>query len=195
MATITSLSALPDGAGVFSQGNHDQINTNVSRQNTNNTNINAALATAITVPVTSAQINPAVIQEITVPLTLAQVLATNSAPPVLIAAQGAGTLIDVISMTFDSIRGSAAYVGGGAVAGYLGTDSTGVLATAIIAATFFTTFAASQAIKVAGALAVAATSTILNKALVLANPTADFTVGTGATAIVKISFRVLTGLS
>lgn len=47
MATITSLTALPDGSGVFTTANHDQINTNVTSQNTNNTNLNAAIASIV----------------------------------------------------------------------------------------------------------------------------------------------------
>ena len=41
--SLTTLGALPDGGGVFSQGNHDQIATNITSQNTNNTNLSAAI--------------------------------------------------------------------------------------------------------------------------------------------------------
>jgi hypothetical protein len=101
----------------------------------------------------------------------------------------------VISIVFDLIRGSAAYAGGGAVGAYIGADSSGTLASATFAATFFTTFTASHIALVAGALAVTASSSILNTGVVLANPTADFTSGTGGTGIVKMAYRVHKGLS
>jgi hypothetical protein len=201
MATLTTLSK----QGCFDADLEKQLNDNF-------TNVNAALTTGTGLVLTSAtglpgstglvansvsagQVDSQLIQYVSIPLTLAQLIAANSVPIPLLAAQGAGTLIDVVSLTLDLIRGSAAFVGGGAMAAYLGTDSTGVLATATIAATVFTTFAASQMIKVAGALAVAASSTILNKGLVFTNPTADFTSGTGGSGIVKLAYRVLPGLS
>jgi len=45
-ATISTIPALPDvSGGVFTQANHDQINTNSTLANTNFTNVNAQLAT------------------------------------------------------------------------------------------------------------------------------------------------------
>lgn len=143
----------------------------------------------------SASLDLTMLQYLTVPLTLAQLIANNTVPTPLLAAQGAGTMIEVVSLTLDLVRGAAAFSGGGAVAAYLGTDSTGVLATATIASTVFTTFAASQIIRVAGAQAVAASTTVLNKGLVFTNPSADFTVGTGATGIIKLVYRVHSGLA
>ncbi len=195
MASLTAPTALPDGGGVFSQANLNQLNANIASGAVNLTNINAALAAAATTPVPSSQLDPTTIQYVSTTYTLAQLLATNTVPRTLVAAQGAGTLIEVVSLVLCLTRGSAAFVGGGACAAYLGTDATGVLASATIAATVFTTFAASQSILVAGALAVNANSTILNKALVFANPTADFTSGTGATGVVKLAYRVHTGLT
>ncbi len=149
---------------------------------------NLGVPSAITLPASQ-------LRTITVPLTLAQLIASNSVPISVLAAQGAGTLIQVLDWTFDLIRGSAAFVGGGAMGLYLGTDATGVLASATIAATFFTTFAASHIIYAAGALAVNNSSAILNTGLVMANPTADFTVGTGGSGIVTVTYRVISGLS
>ncbi len=195
MASLTAPTSLPDGGGVFSQANLNQLNANIASGAINLTNINAALAAAATTPVGTSQLDPTTIQYVSATYTLAQLLATNTVPRTLVAAQGAGTLIEVVSLVLCLTRGSAAFVGGGACAAYLGTDATGVLASATIAATVFTTFAASQSILVAGALAVNANSTILNKALVFANPTADFTSGTGATGVVKLAYRVHTGLT
>ena len=87
-------------------------------------------------------------------------------------------------------------MGGGAVGLYLGTDATGVLVSTAVAATFFTTFTASHIIYNPGSImAVAASTTVLNTGLVLANPTADFTVGTGASGVVTITYRIISGLS
>lgn len=143
----------------------------------------------------SASLDLTMLQYLTIPLTLAQLIANNTVPTPLLSAQGAGTMIEVVSLTLDLVRGAAAFSGGGAVAAYLGTDSTGVLATATIASTVFTTFAASQIIRVAGAQAVAASTTVLNKGLVFTNPSADFTSGTGATGIIKLVYRVHSGLA
>lgn len=206
---LTQLTALPDASGgVLTQRNLDQMIANVTTENTNFATANTVLGGATGAPVGTgaiqlapatgippAQIDPTLIQYTTVNCTLAQLLATNTVPISLLAAQGAGTLIEVVSLTLDLVRGSAAFSGGGACAAYLGTDSTGVLASATIAATVFTSFAASQLIRVAGAQAVAATSTVLNKGLVFANPTADFTAGTGATGIIKLAYRVHAGLA
>lgn len=126
-------------------------------------------------------------------LTNAQVKASNSAPFSLVAAQGAGTHIEVVSMVLENVFLTAAYANGGALAAYYGTDATGVLASATVAATFLTSPVANQMIMVAGALATNLSSAVLNKGLVLANPTADFITGAGS-MIVKLTYRVHTNL-
>lgn len=188
------MAAIQTTGGVFDYGSVNTLNTLFGGASGAPIG-SGGLVLAPSTGVPSAQIDPTILQYLTVPLTLAQLLASNSAPIALLAAQGAGTMIEVVTLTLDLVRGSAAFVGGGACAAYLGTDATGVIATAAIASTVFTTFAASQAIRVAGAQAVAATSTILNKALVFANPTADFTSGTGATGIIKLAYRIHSGLA
>lgn len=45
--SITTLGALPDPGGVFTTANHDAINTNITSQNTNNTNLSAAIAALV----------------------------------------------------------------------------------------------------------------------------------------------------
>ena len=146
--------------------------------------------------VTSNQINNDVIQILQFPLTLANIQTTHSVPINVLGAQGAGTLIQVMDWTFDLIHGSAAFVSGGAVGLYLGTDATGVLVSTAVAATFFTTFTASHIIYNPGSImAVAASTTVLNTGLVLANPSADFTSGTGGSGIVTITYRIISGLS
>ncbi len=191
--SVSNPTALPDNGGVFTGANLAQIQANVATDIANNAAVNAALFAAG--GIAPSQLAPTILQYATIPLTLAQIIASNSVPIPLLAAQGTGTMIEVVSLTLDLIRGSAAFSGGGAMAAYQGTTSAGVLATATIAATVFTTFPASQIIRVAGAQAVAASSTVLNVGLVFTNPTADFTSGTGATGIVKLVYRVHTGLS
>lgn len=131
---------------------------------------------------------------VSVALTNAQTKATNTAPIVIVPAQGAGTLIEVISLTLENVFLTGAFAAGGALALYYGTNSGGVLGSATVAATFLTSPAANQMIFVAGALASNLASNVLNKDLVLANPTADFTTGAGS-LMVKVRFRVHSGLS
>jgi hypothetical protein len=128
-----------------------------------------------------------------VALTNAQVKATNSAPPSTIAAPGAGNGWQIIDMTLENKYLTAAFANGGALALYYGTDSTGVLGTATVAATFLTSPTANEIITVAGALAANLSSAIVNKGLVLANPTADFITGAGS-MVVRVTARLLTGL-
>lgn len=129
----------------------------------------------------------------TITLTNAQVKATNTAPPVILAAQGAGTLIEIVAVIFNNIFLTAAYANGGALALYYGTTSGGVLASATVAATFLTSPVANQAIMVAGALPTALTSAVMNTGLVLANPTADFITGAGSMTV-RVIYRVHGGL-
>lgn len=129
----------------------------------------------------------------TITIANAQVLTNNSVPTPVLPAMGSGTMWDVVDMVVENKNTGVAYASGGAMALYYGTSSAGVLATATIAATFLTSPTAAHVIKVAGALADTAGSSILNKGLVFANPSADFTTGTG-TVILKVSARLLTGL-
>jgi hypothetical protein len=147
--------------------------------------------------VASAQLDPTTIQYLSVPLTLAQIIASNSVPIVIagLAAKGAATLIEICSAILNLTYGSLAFSSGGAMALYYGTTSSGVLATATIAATVFTAFSASHAVLVAGALAVTADTAIVNTGLVFTNPSGDFTGGTGASGVLKIAYRVHTGLA
>lgn len=209
-ATITTIPTLPDSAGVFTIANHDQINTNIGTENTNFANVNTQLAALaagtgigagsltgaqmVNNTVGSTQLALNTIQFTSVPLTLSQLQTLNSIPVQVIAAQGAGTLVELQSCTLDLIRGSAAFTGGGTVT--LGYDTgASPAAAATIASTVFTTFAASQAITVAGALAVNATSGILNKAIYAKAASADFASGTGGSGILDCAYRVHSGLS
>ena len=144
----------------------------------------------------TSNLNPNTIQFVSVPVTLAQLQASNTTPIPILAAQGAGTLIEVQSCTLDLKYGSAAFTGGGtSTIGYGTTQSTIAAspAAATIASTVFTTFTASQAVTVAGALAVTANSLTLNKAVGFATATANFAAGTGATGVIDCAYRVHNG--
>lgn len=131
-------------------------------------------------------------QFVSVPLTLAQLQALVTGVQV-IPAQGAGTLVEVTSAVLNLAFGSANFAGTG-IAQLSYGNATTYLASATIAASVFTTFAASQNVLVAGALAVNASTNVLNKAIWF-NANANYTSGTGATATLDVSYKVHTGLS
>jgi hypothetical protein len=83
--------------------------------NTDLTNVASGAAIADN-GIGTTQLAADTIQVVTVPLTRAQMLASNTAPVTLLDAQGAGTLIEVVSLTIEAVYGSAAFVGGGAIA-------------------------------------------------------------------------------
>jgi hypothetical protein len=129
---------------------------------------------------------------LTVLIPNAQVKTNNSVPTVILPAPGAGNMWDIGSLVVENKFLTAAFANGGAMALYYGTTSAGVLASGTIAATFLTSPAASQMIKVLGALASALASGVLNEEVVFTNPTADFITG-GGSLILKVQYRLLTG--
>lgn len=146
--------------------------------------------------VSTSNLNPNTIQFASLPLTAAQINTINTTPITIIPAQGANTLIEVQSCVLDLKYGSAAFTGGGTVTvGYGSTQSTVAAspAAATLAATVFTTFTASQAISVAGAMAVTANTLTLNKPVAVTVGTANFAAGTGATGVLDCAYRVHTG--
>ncbi len=143
--------------------------------------------------VTSAGLAANTIQFVSVPLTLSALQTLNSIPVQVVAAQGAGTFVEIQSCTLNLKRGSAAFTGGGTVTIGYGASSATVAGAATIAATVFTTFAASQSITVAGALAVNANTGILNVPVWINAASGDFASGTGATGVLDCAYRVHTG--
>jgi hypothetical protein len=129
-----------------------------------------------------------------VALTAAGINGWNATPQLVIAAQGSGTLIELDGCVLDLIYGSAAFTSGGTVTIGYGTSAT-VAAAATIASTVFTSFSANQAIKVAGSLAVTATSSLLNQPIYVTNATGAFATGTGATGFLDCQYIVHKGLS
>lgn len=195
MPSITTLTK----QGCFDNDLEQQVNANF-------TNINAALASGaglipasalVANSVTSGQLDPQTIQYVTVTPTLANFINMFSVGVPLVAAQGAGTFIEPVSLLVNLQYGSAAFSAGAAVGVYVGTTSAGTLLTTAIAASVFTTFTAS---KIASTYPSALGSTpdatgILNTGLVLACPTQNFTGGTGATIVVKLAYRIHSGLA
>lgn len=144
----------------------------------------------------TTNLDPDTIQFSSSTFTAAQIDTMYTLPLVLIPAQSAGTLIEIQSCTVDAKYGSAAFANGGTITiGYGITEAANAAspAAATIASTFLTTFTASQAISVAGALAVTANSLTLNKAVTISNASGLFTSGTGATVIVDCAYRVHSG--
>ena len=131
-------------------------------------------------------------QTVTTALTLAQLQAAVTGVSI-IPAQGTGTLIEVQRATLDLAYGSANFAGAGIGQLSYGNATT-YPASATFANAFYTTFAANQAISVAGALASTASTNILNTA-VWYNANANFTSGTGASGVLSVGYRVISGLS
>jgi hypothetical protein len=188
----TTLVKLPAGGGVFDESNLDAIQAMIAAQNLNNTSLRAGINACATTPVPSSQLDPSTIQYATVALTNTQTKALNSAPPAIIAAAGAGTLIEVLSAVLENVFLTAAFANGGVIQLSYGASTT-VPASATVAATFLTSPTASQVIVLAGALATNLASAVLNTAVYLASATADFITGAGHVTV-KVAYRVHSGL-
>jgi hypothetical protein len=131
-------------------------------------------------------------------LTAAQITTLNSVGvPNLLPAPGAGNVIEVDRLWIEEVPNTTAFTGGGNITLAYGTQAAQTAATAVIAATLFTTSGTvaeiSSALPVTpGTNGVIASATLLNKAVGLYAATADFAAG-NTTAIVKVSYRILTG--
>jgi hypothetical protein len=160
----------------------------------------SAMIAAATVPATvSIQDNRATggvgaSTTVSVALANAQMLALHGTAVQVVPAQGAGTLIEVVSMVFDAKFNTAAFAGGSTIG--LNYGSGGTACSALIATTVLTSFAADQSILIAGALAVTVNSSILNKAVVIQATCTEYTNAAGglSTAIVHVTYRVHRGL-
>jgi len=121
------------------------------------------------------------------------VKALHSAPSLILAAQGAGTIIIPDTVVLENINGGTAYANGGAIAAAYGVAGT-VLATGTVAATFLTSPTVSEIAVLRAATADVGTSTnTLNVGLYLAAATADFITGTG-TMKWSLQYHVVSGL-
>ena len=115
----------------------------------------------------------------TVTVSAANFLAMYATPLVLVAAGGANTMHIVHDVAYEVDYGSAQFAAGGAVG--VQYDSTangaGTAASATVAAATFNGYTADSVVGADGALASAASSTVVNKGLYLSNATAAFTTG------------------
>lgn len=127
----------------------------------------------------------------TVNLTDAQLKATNSAPPTLVAAGGANTIIQVLSAAMALDNAAGVYVGGGTLTLAYGTSQTANLASS----TFMTADASASKVAYTAPAFLTGSSGATNVAVTLRNATADFTGGNAANkATVTVVYRVLTTL-
>ena len=196
----TTLATLP-AAGSFAAAvtnmnaaNLAAINQIVTDQNANNASLRASINAAITAPnpVPSAYIDPQVIQYATVTIDNTHTKGLYSAPTTLVAAQGAGTLIEILSLLLEYKYSTAKMTAGDTIQASYDTGVT-IPASATIAASFLTGPAANEVILVAGALGDNLASAVVNKKVILTCATQDFATGSG-TLIAKVSYRVHSGL-
>lgn len=205
--TLTQQTALPEGAGVLSQNNLTQVLANIATANTNTTNLGVVLGAAAGAPAGTGSVcltagcasslsGPAVFLDTgTINLTLAQLQTLNSVGYTILAAPGATSMYQMGGCTLNLTYGSAAFSSGGTVSIGYGTASSPAT-NGTIAATVFTTFSSSHAVVLLPvAVAVTATTSLANKAIVMTAASADFAGGTAATGQLDCQYRILTGVS
>lgn len=142
--------------------------------------------------VATGQLDPTTIQYASVAVSNALTKTLFSVGIQIVAAQGAGTLIEVTSCVLENVYGTAAFTAGGVIQLSYGAGVT-IPASATVAATFLTSPAAKQVIVLAGALGTNLLSSVGNTAIRLACATQDFATGDG-TMVVKVAYRVHAGL-
>lgn len=179
LGSLPSKGIFPAAVANMSSDMYDALAAVVTAQNANNVSMRAAIDA--TVPTYS-----------TVAINNTATKGLFSAPTTLLAAQGAGTLIEIIQMIVEYKYSTAKLTAGGALQASYDTGVT-IPATPTIAATFLTAPAADNVIKVAGVLAEALSATVLNKPVIFTCATQDFATGAG-TLIVKFTYRVHSGL-
>jgi hypothetical protein len=152
-------------------------------------------AGAVTAPalgagaVTTPALATNTIQYAIVPMTLAQFQGMYAAPYQILAAPGAGNVINVLSWYISMTYGSAQLTTGGATALQFGSTvhGAGVLATATIPAASLTGITANEQVGSNGSMGVGANA---NTAVYISNATAPFAVGTGATFNIIVSYMI-----
>lgn len=141
--------------------------------------------------VLSAMLSPLVRKYTTVAVTAAQFNGMYAAPKLLLAAQGANTLIVLDQLQLVMTYGSANYAAGGVAA--VQYDSTingaGVIASTTLAAATFQAAASTTFTMNAGVVALPFTTTV-NKGLYLSNITGAFTTGDSA-MVAHLWYRVI----
>ncbi|HVB24111.1 MAG TPA: hypothetical protein VNG51_19390 [Ktedonobacteraceae bacterium] len=129
--------------------------------------------------------NGAVIKSVKVTLTSAQILALNTTPITLIAAQGANTYIEVLAATAKLDFGTVAYTGANA-ANITYTNGAGAAATGTLSSSFLDS-SSSAAAKVVPA----AVTPVVNSPVVISVGTANPAAG-DSTITLDLFYRVVT---
>ena len=177
MPAQTTLTALPDPAGVFTNNNLTAINNALSAQNTNNGLLSAASFLA------------------TINLSNADLLALHATPKVLVAAQGAGTLILFNRLVLEYVYAAAFTIGSATnlTASYK-ADASGGAASTTFAVTGFMDQTANKTEIIQPITTNIAAAGNINQPLVLSLAVADMTGGAGTTGIAIVSYTVVSGL-
>lgn len=133
-------------------------------------------------------------KELTIAVPNASVKTLHSVPFLLVAAPGAGLLLDPDTIILDYLYLTGAFTAGGVIQVSYGAGATAASTT--IAATFLTSPAANQMAKLSANNSAVnqLSSAVLNTGLYLYSATQDFATG-GGSLIVNISYRVVQGLS
>lgn len=199
----TTLTTLPDITGQFpapqaelDPANVTAITNIVTQQNANNASLRADINAKATFPVVSSQLDPATIQYAAVALSNADLLALHATPKVLVAAPGAGKMLEFVSAFLEYVYAAAFTIGSaGNMTVKYKSDASGPAASGNLAATgFLDQTATTVASLLPAALAAVAATTPVNQPLVLTVASADVTGGAGTTGIVQIAYRVHSGL-
>lgn len=171
-------------------GNGANIATGVAMSG--DTTITNAGVTAIGAnKVLSSMISALVRKYVAVPITAANFNGMYTAPKLLLAAQGANTLIVLDQLQLAMTYGTAAFAAGGVAA--VQYDSTvhgaGVLASTTLSAATFQATASTTFTMNPGVVALPFSTTV-NKGLYLSNLTADFTTG-DSTMVAHLWYRTI----
>ena len=143
--------------------------------------------------VASGQLDVSTIQYAQVAMTAAEWNGMYATPKLIVAAPGAGLIIQTEKIWFDMTYVAAQYAAGGVV--NLQYDNTvqgaGVAATTDTAAATITGLAATSIVPVAGTTSAFAQATTVNKGLYMSNKTGAFTTGDGTWKI-NVAYRIIT---
>lgn len=132
-------------------------------------------------------LDPGILQAVQITLTSAQILALNTTPITLVAAQGAGTIIDIETITASLVFGTIAYTGAHNIEVRF-TNGSGAKAATDIGSTFLDS-SASALDQVGGVTS--EVTPVANAAIVLSVPTANPAAG-DSTIRLTCFYRVIT---
>lgn len=133
-------------------------------------------------------------QEALITIPNANILTLYSAGFQLIAAPGAGFVIDIDTIILDYLYATAAFTAGGAIQANYGTG-VAAAATATVAATFLTSPSANQITKLNGSTGMSnlASSAVINTAVYLTCATQNFATG-GGSLVALVQYRIVQGM-